>query len=147
MPRSTRVMRILSGFHDVAMIIAESQASVYATYLPGIMTLDPTLDRQRGLLNEVSAAALQARAYMKAYGILEQQIAEVSAKNLGNAAKNPSPFGKMPGVTVEEVMGSRMLYSPIRELNAWPATDGACAICWRPARRRPGPRSRSGSRE
>jgi len=55
--------RILSGDHDIAMVIGESQASVYGGYVPGIMMLDPTFDRQRWLLNEVSAAALQARAY------------------------------------------------------------------------------------
>ena len=122
------LMRILSGFHDIAMVFAESQASVYAVYLPGIMTLDPTYDRQRWLLNEVSAGALQARAYMNEYGITEEQIAAVSAKNLDNAAKNRFALRQMPGLTVEQVLSSRMLYSPIRELNAWPATDGACAI-------------------
>ncbi|OFW59386.1 MAG: hypothetical protein A2W01_08880 [Candidatus Solincola sediminis] len=122
------LMRLLSGFHDVAMVIGESQASVYPTYAPGVMTLDPTWDRQRGLLNEVSAAALQARSYMNTYGISEEQIAAVAAKNLGNAVKNPLALRAVPGATVEQVMGSRMLCSPIREMCAWPATDGACAI-------------------
>ncbi len=121
-------MRILSGFHEVAMIFGESQASVYGVYFPGIMQLDPTFDRQRRLLNEVSAAALQARAYMNAYGVSEEQIAAVAAKNLGNAAKNPFALRVMPGATVEKILSSRMLYSPVRELCAWPPSDGACAI-------------------
>jgi acetyl-CoA C-acetyltransferase len=122
------IMRILSGFHDVAMVIGVSLASVYATYLPGIMILDPTWDRERGLLNEVSAAALQANCYMREYGVSDEQIASVSAKNLDNAARNPLALRQMPGLSVEQVLDSRMLYSPIRELNAWPATDGACAV-------------------
>ena len=122
------MMRILSGDHEMAMVIGVGQASVYATYIPGIMTLDPTFDRERGLLNEVSAAALQARAYMDAYGIAEEQMAGVSVKNLRNAALNPLALRQMPDVTADEVLGSRMLYSPVRELNAFPPSDGACAV-------------------
>jgi acetyl-CoA C-acetyltransferase len=122
------MMRILSGDHEVAMVIGVGQASVYATYIPGIMMLDPTFDRERGLLNEVSAAAFQARAYMDAYGIAEEQAAGVSVKNLRNAALNPLALRKMPDVTADEVLASRMLYSPVRELNAFPPSDGACAL-------------------
>ena len=122
------MMRILSGDHEVAMVIGVSQASVYATYIPGIMMLDPTFDRERGLLNDVSAAALQARAYMHAYDIAEEQMAGVSVKNLRNAALNPLALRQMPDVTADEVLASRMLYSPVRELNAFPPSDGACAV-------------------
>ena len=120
--------RILSGDHDIAMVIGESQASVYGTYLPGIMMLDPTFDRQRWLLNEVSAAALQARAYMDACGVSEEQLAGVAAKNLDNAAANPLALRALAGADTEKVLSSRLLYSPIRELMASPLCDGACAL-------------------
>lgn len=122
------LMRILSGDHDVALVIGVSQASVFPTYLPGTMTLDPTFDRERGLLNEVSAAALQARAYMDAHGVGEEQIARVSVKNLRNAFNNPLALRRMPVLTVEDVMESRPLYAPVRELTAYPPSDGACAL-------------------
>ncbi len=122
------VMRLLSGDHDIAMVVGESQASVYAGYVPGVMMLDPTFDRQRGLLNEVSAAALQARAYMHASGVSEEQIAGVAAKNLANAARNPLALRADDGADAAKVLASRMLYSPIRELMASPLCDGACAV-------------------
>jgi len=122
------LMRILSGDHEVALVIGVGQASVYATYIPGIMTLDPTFDRERGLLNEVSAAALQARAYMHSYGITEEQIAGVAVKNMRNAALNPLALRRMPDLTTEEVLASRLLYSPVRELSAFPPSDGACGV-------------------
>ncbi len=122
------LMRILSGDHGIAMVVGESQASVYAGYVPGTMMLDPTFDRQRGLLNEVSAAALQARAYMHASGVTEEQIAGVAAKNLGNAAKNPLALRSDAGADAAKVLASRMLYSPIRELMTSALCDGACAI-------------------
>jgi acetyl-CoA C-acetyltransferase len=122
------LMRILSGDHDIAMVVGESQASVYGGYIPGIMMLDPTFDRQRWLLNEVSAAALQARAYMNACGVSEEQLAGVAAKNLVNAAKNPLALRADGKADAGKVLASRLLYSPIRELMASPLCDGACAV-------------------
>jgi acetyl-CoA C-acetyltransferase len=120
--------RILSGVHDLAIVAGESMASCFPAYLPMIWTLDPSFDRPNGFLNEVSAAAIQAGAYMDRYGVSEEQVADVSVKNLGNAAGNPFALRKMPDIDIDAVMGSRMLYSPIRELNAYPLTDGACAL-------------------
>ncbi len=122
------VTRILSGDHDVALVVAESQASVYAGLLPGIMTLDPTFDRQRWLLNDVSAAALQAGAYMNASGVSEEQVAGVAAKNLDNASRNPVAMRSVPGADAAAVLASRPLYSPLRELMTAPLCDGACAV-------------------
>ena len=121
-------MRILSGDHDVALVVGSSMASTYPAYIPGILTLDVTYDYPMGLLNEVSAAALQAKCYMEKYGVSEEEIAKVSVKNLRNAAKNPFAMRQMPKITTKKVLGSKMLYSPIRELNAYPLTDGACGI-------------------
>jgi acetyl-CoA C-acetyltransferase len=120
--------RILSGDHDIALVVAESQASVYAGILPKIMMLDPTFDRQRWLLNEVSAAALQASSYMHAAGLSEKQIAAVAAKNLDNASRNPLAMRSLAGADSAKVLASRPLYSPIREMMAGPLGDGACAL-------------------
>ena len=120
--------RVLSGNHDVALVAGESMASCYPPYLPMTWTLDPTYDRPLGLLNEVSAAALQASCYMRAHGVGEEQVAGVAVKNLRNAAANPFALRRMPGITVDEVLGSKMLYAPIRELEAFPLTDGCCAL-------------------
>ncbi len=120
--------RILSGDHDVALVVAESQASVYAGILPGIMLLDPTFDRQRWLLNEISAGALQASSYMDASGVSEEQIAAVAAKNLDNASRNPLAMRSLAGADAAKVLASRPLYSPITELMSAPLCDGACAV-------------------
>ena len=122
------VLRILSADHDVALIIGESQASVFARWIPGIMMMDPTFDRQRWLLNEVSAAALQARAYMDAFGVSEEQLAGVAAKNLDNAALNPLAFNKLAGADAAKVLASRKLYEPLTEMMVSPYCDGACAL-------------------
>jgi len=51
---------------------------------------DPIFHRHLGI-EAISAAALQANAYMSRYGIREEAFAEVSVKNHGNARNNPSP--------------------------------------------------------
>lgn len=65
---------------------------------------------------------------MNKYGVSEEQIARVAVKNLMNAADNLNAHRKMPDVTVEEVLNSKLYYDPIRELTMSPVSDGACAI-------------------
>ena len=120
--------RVLSGNHDIALVAGESMASCYPPYLPATWALDPTFDRPLGLLNELSAAALQAGYYIQAGGASEEQIAGVAAKNLDNASRNPYALRRMPGVTAADVISSKVLYSPIHELEAFPLTDGCCAL-------------------
>ena len=120
--------RVLSGNHDIALVAGESMASCYPPYLPATWALDPTFDRPLGLLNELSAAALQAGYYIQAGGASEEQIAGVAAKNLANASRNPYALRRMPGVTAADVLSSKVLYSPIHELEAFPLTDGCCAL-------------------
>ena len=65
---------------------------------------------------------------MNKYGVSEEQVARVAVKNLMNATDNPNAHRKMPDVTVEEVLNSKIYYDPIRELTMSPVSDGACAI-------------------
>lgn len=122
------MMRILSGTHQVALAVGNTNASTFNPHQISTYILDPTFERQFGLLNDISAAAIQARMYMEKYGVSEEEIASVSVKNLQNASKNPNAQRKMPDLTVEEVLESKLLYDPIRELTAHPLTDGACAV-------------------
>jgi len=53
----------------------------------------PSIQRSLGL-EAVSAAALQANAYMERYGVTEADFAKVSVKNHSNAKNNP--FAQLP---------------------------------------------------
>lgn len=122
------LMRILAGTHDVAIVSASTQSSTFNPHQVSFLTLDPLFDRQVGLLNDIAAAALQARMYMNKYNVSEEQIAMVSVKNLTNAAQNQNAHRRMPDMTVEEVLDSKPYYDPIRELMMSPMSDGACAV-------------------
>ena len=120
--------RILAGTHDIALVEAHTQGSTMNPHQVSCFTLDPLFDRPIGVLNDVVAAALQARLYMSRYSVSEEHLAMVAAKNIANAAKNPWADRKMAGVTVKKVMKSKVFCDPIRELMMSPISDGACAV-------------------
>lgn len=123
------VLRLLSGYHHTALVIAHSLCgSQVSPYLNIQYSLDPTYDRQLGLLNELSAGALQARAYMDRHGLDAAWLDDVAALGLGNAAVNEWQARRIDGVSASSVAGSGFLYEPLRELHCFPANDGACAI-------------------
>lgn len=123
------LMRILSGNYDTALVIGWAMGgSEFRNQSIMNYTLDPIYERQLGLINEISASALQARAYMLKYGLTEEQLAAYAVKNLRNAAKNPYALRQMPDATVEKVLASEPLYSPLHELHGYPPTDGACVL-------------------
>jgi acetyl-CoA C-acetyltransferase len=119
-------IRILSGCYDSCLLVSHCKMSEGEPHLINNAMFDPLYQRIMGL-DELSTCALQARRYMYKYGINEEQCAQVAVKNLGNGQKNPYVHrGKK--VSVEEVMKSSMLADPIKELEAYPITDGACAM-------------------
>ena len=123
------LMRILSGSYDTALIVGYAMGgSEHRNQFVQKYLLDPVYDRQLGLQNEISAAALQAGAYLHSSGMTREQLAAVAAKDLRGAAKNPHALRRMPEASPEEVLESRPLYSPLHELHMYPPTDGACAV-------------------
>lgn len=122
-------MRILSGQYDTALVVSlglnGSQAS---PYLNVQYTLSPTYDRQVGLLNELSGAALQARSYLSRSGYSEELLDLVATKDLQLAAKNPRQARRIEGVDAEKVRSSEYYYEPLRELHCYPWTDVGCVV-------------------
>lgn len=97
-----------------------------------LATLDPVFNRPvcgtvpvRGL--EYALAAMEARFYMQRYGITEEQVAKVAAKNYKNAAKNPRAL-KGKKYSVKEILDSETLSWPIKHLEVARTTDAACAV-------------------
>jgi acetyl-CoA C-acetyltransferase len=71
--------------------------------------------------------ALAAQRHMAEYGTTEEQLALVGVKNHTHAAQNPTAhFGK--GATLEQVLCSRMIATPLRLFMCSPITDGGAAV-------------------
>jgi len=118
--------RVLSGSYDTTLVTAYSKGSEGVSPIISNAAFDPILSRELGL-DMVSACALQARSYMDRYGITEEEIAQVSVKNHGNALHNPNAHMGLD-LTVEDVMQSRQVASPLKLYDISPISDGACAI-------------------
>jgi acetyl-CoA C-acetyltransferase len=71
--------------------------------------------------------ALMARRHMADFGTTEEQMALCSVKNHANAVHNP--FAQYRNaVSVEDVMDSGYIASPLKLLDCSPITDGAAAL-------------------
>lgn len=119
-------MRLLSGRFGTAMVVAYSKGSESSPHSYTALMMEPFYQRPFGL-DGLTSSALQARRYMDKYGITEEQAALVSVKAHKNARNNPYAQIKMD-LTVEEVLRSEVLSSPIKKLDASPISDGCCVV-------------------
>jgi len=120
------VVNILSGKSKVVMLVSWRKESETVGSIIENAGLDPIYLRPLGL-DFLAVSAMQANQYMQKYGITEEQCAEVVVKNRGNAFNNPYAQEALK-LTVDDVMNSEMLSSPIRALDRKPVSDGACAM-------------------
>ncbi|MBQ6640269.1 MAG: thiolase domain-containing protein [Saccharopolyspora sp.] len=72
--------------------------------------------------------APHVRSYIRRSGAPEHVGAMVAVKDRLNGSKNPYAHVRKSDLTVESVMGSQMLWDPIRYDETCPSSDGACAI-------------------
>lgn len=117
---------ILSGEFDCTLVLAHTKMSQTNRNIVNNTAFDPIYSRLLGL-DFTSAAALQAQRYMSRYNISEKQVAEVVIKNLANATRNPWVHNK-GFYTLDEVLDSQVISSPIRKMDIAPDSDGAVAI-------------------
>jgi acetyl-CoA acetyltransferase len=85
------------------------------------------MQRNMGLLSIPSKYAMIARRHMEEYGTTEEQIAKVSVKNHRHGALNPYSQHQKE-LTLEEVMGSRMICDPLTLFQCAPTGDGVAAL-------------------
>ena len=65
--------------------------------------------------------------YMEETGAVAEDFSRVTVKNRRNGAMNPNARFQKP-VTIEEVMNSRMVATPLRLFHCCPLADGAAAV-------------------
>jgi len=123
------MLAIAAGEHDIVAVggvekMTEVDAGEVSTALGGAG------DQETELFHGAtfpSLYALMARRHMKEYGTTEEQLAAVAVKNHRNAMGNPyAQFHKE--FTIEQVMNSGYVASPLKLLDCSPITDGAAAV-------------------
>lgn len=75
--------------------------------------------------------ALMARRHMLEYGTTREQMAAVAVKNHANAAKNKYAHFQNE-ITIDTVLKSKMVASPLTLFDCSPITDGAAAVVLMP---------------
>ncbi len=115
---------INSGIADVVMVVGhckESQAK--SRNMVTHMAFDPFYARPVGLDFQI-AAALQAQTFLDRANIGEDELAQIVVRARERGSKNVL-YPNLTPVSVEEVIASKYLAKPIRELHAYPVSDGA----------------------
>jgi acetyl-CoA C-acetyltransferase len=88
---------------------------------------DPIWERPM-MAGAIGNHAVMASTYVADSGVTEEQAAKVAVKARRNACLNPHAHLKLPDITVEQVLESRMLAYPLRTLDMCPTSNGACAM-------------------
>lgn len=121
------VYHVGSGVFDTVLAVTGDKLSESPVQLGLSTVYDPVIGRQFAC-GAPAAVALQSRLYMHRTGCSERHGAMVAVKNRLNALRNPVAQLRIPEITIEMVLESPMIASPLRLLDACPASDGACAM-------------------
>ena len=78
-------------------------------------------------MSTISAYAMAATRYMHQYGMTSEQLAEVAVKARANAALNPDARFRDP-ITVDDVLASPMISTPLHKLDCCVVTDSGGAL-------------------
>ena len=78
-------------------------------------------------LTTVGLYALVAQRHMHLYGTKPEHLAEIAVAVRKHASMNPNALFRKP-ITVEDVLGSRMISSPLHLLDCCVITDGGGAV-------------------
>jgi benzoylsuccinyl-CoA thiolase BbsB subunit len=116
---------IATGQYDVALVIGVEKMSDYGGVIGGVADAQ-SLENFLGLNIMPALYAMNAHEHMHKYGTTKEQLAMVSVKNKKNGSLNPYAFLRKE-VTLEQVLGSRVIVDPITLLQCCPSNDGAAS--------------------
>ena len=95
----------------------------------GVSTLRPNAESFEDIygVTTMGMFAMMATRHMHMYGTTEEHLAQVAVTIREHASRNPNARYRDP-ITVEDVLASRMISSPLRLLNCCVITDGGGAL-------------------
>ncbi|MCX6007814.1 MAG: thiolase family protein [Chloroflexi bacterium] len=122
------VQHVASGMFNTVLAIAiervsETPDAQFILKVGG----PPLFSRDSSGFNIISDVAMETSRWLKAGNMSEWHMAKIASKNHANAMNNPFAHLRFP-VTIEDVLASRAVASPLKLLDCCPRSDGACAI-------------------
>ncbi len=120
---------IQAGLHDtVAVVGFQKMTELDAAEIQDVMSRSGDVMWESPFGPTMPAYyAMHARAHMKRYGTTEEQFALVSVKNHKYGATNPLAMFRKE-ITVEDVLKSRVVASPLKLLDCCANADGAACV-------------------
>jgi acetyl-CoA C-acetyltransferase len=130
------VLGIALGLYDFVLVagVEKMTAATTAEVTAALATAGDEAREMRAGLTFPGAFAIIMREHMARYGTTREQVGCVSVKNHGLGAGNPKAQFRKP-VTLDMVLGSRLIADPLRLLDCPPISDGAAALVLCPADR------------
>lgn len=117
---------IRAGLCDYAVITYGSTQRSDRGQLVSMSEWSP-YEEPYGLIHPISSMALIAQRHMHEYGTTSEQLAAVAVAAREWAMLNPRAPYQTP-LTVDDVLTSRMISTPLRKLDCCLVTDGGAAI-------------------
>jgi acetyl-CoA acetyltransferase len=125
------LLAVAAGRCDVALLAyasrQRSRRSRSMLQAPDDYTLSGQFEAPYGLLSPIGQYALIAARHMHQYGTTAAQMAEVAVAARRWAQLNPRAFVRDP-LTVDDVLASEMVSTPLRRLDCCLMTDGSAAV-------------------
>lgn len=118
---------VASGLYEVVLGIGYQKQSEGESQSAITTVGDPVWERAV-MAGAIGNFAVMASTYVQRSGVTPEQAAKVAVKARRNACLNPHAHLKMPNLTVEDVVSSKVLALPVRMLDMCPTSDGACAV-------------------
>lgn len=119
-------IRVATGLDEISIGVGAENASLHRE--PGSAPSPDMMDIE-GFLGAVMVAkyALRAQRYMYETGATAEDLAQVTIKNRRHAKNNPYAWRKGE-ITVEEILNSRLIATPLTLEQCCAMTDGAGAV-------------------
>jgi acetyl-CoA C-acetyltransferase len=120
---------IAAGLADLVMVLGVEKLN-QPTSDEALLNMGAGVDREWEAAFGLTAPpcfAFAAQRHMAEYGTTEEQLALVGVKNHAHASRNPNAHFQK-GVTLDQVLCSRMISTPLRLFMCSPITDGAAAV-------------------
>jgi acetyl-CoA C-acetyltransferase len=116
-----------AGHGDLALVLGVERMA-QSKNVPAVFNsiFDPIYERDASL-STLSMCAMRASRMMQKWGYTREQFAKIAARNFLHASQNQYSHIRRP-YSERDVLDSRLLSWPIRQLDACPVSEGVCAI-------------------
>ena len=121
------IEEIKNGSIQVALCYGASREGSIGWFKNAPPAYDPTALQPYAASIVLSSYAFSARRYMHETGATEEDFARVAVRNRKNSANSPVAVFRDP-ISIEDVLQSKPLSSPIKMLDSSVSMDGAAAV-------------------